>query len=132
MSARTVLQLALAATLAVALGGLGLGFAQGWGGEVGVAGMWSAALIGFLAAAAAIGMVGILRDVGQRPSYAPPALHWALGVWVLVAASASTLLFVLRPAPTTQLATWVGVHCVLQGALLFLFFRRGAGPSDAL
>ena len=130
MSARTVLQLALSAALAAALGGLGLGFAQSWGAHVGVEGMWSAALIGFLSAAAGIGFVGGLRDVGGRPPHTPPALHWALGVWVLVAASASILLFVLRPAPTWQLATWVTVHCVGQAVLLFFFFRGGVATSN--
>lgn len=131
MNARTVLQLALALALAAALGGIGLGFAGSWGGSVGVAGMWSAALIGFLAAAAAIGFVGVLRDVGGRPPHTPPALHWALGVWVLVGASASILLFVLRPAPTAQLATWVAVHCIAQAILLFVLFRGGVGAPDA-
>lgn len=93
--------------------------------------MCSAALIGFLAAAAGIGFVAVLRDAGSRPPHTPPALHWALGTAVLVAVSAMLLLFVLNPAPSAQLATWCAIHCVLQGILLIVLFRPGGGSGDA-
>ena len=130
MNARTVLQIGMSLALAAVVSGIGIGFAQGMGGESGIEGMWAAGFIAWLAAAAAIFFVGVLRDVGGRPPHAPPAVLWAFVVAGFLIVCASILLFLVDPVPTKQLATWVTINGLCQFGLLFVLFRKGAGATD--
>jgi hypothetical protein len=126
MNLRSLLRVVFALGVAILIGGISFGFANSWGGSGGLNALWAAALICFASSALAIVFVGILQEAGKRPSYAPPALHWAIGVGLLFTACAATLTFVLKPVPTTQLAVWLGIHCVAQVIVQFVLFRATA------